>query len=317
MGPSGKVRVLYVGGCGRSGSTLLDRMLSQVGGFSSVGEVVHLWRRGVRDNELCSCGRPFGECRFWLEVGRVAFGGWDGLDVDDVMALQRAVDRNRYIPFMLFPGLWPAYRERLRHYTAILFRLYTGIRHAVGGNVIIDSSKHASTAFLLRRVEGLDLRVIHLVRDSRGVAFSQMKRVQRPEVVGKEAYMPAVGAIHSSLQWMSYNSLFHALKASGVRTTFVRYESLVRDPRRQILRILERVGARADGANLEFIDGCRVTLRADHTVAGNPLRFRQGSVDLRIDDEWRRRMGRRSRALTSLLTWPLRVPYGYAFRGRP
>ena len=44
--PAGPVRVLFIGGLGRSGSTLLDRMLGRLDDVWSVGELVHLWERG-------------------------------------------------------------------------------------------------------------------------------------------------------------------------------------------------------------------------------------------------------------------------------
>ena len=69
------VPVLYVGGCQRSGSTLLDRMMSQVSGHVSAGEIVHLWSRGLRSDELCGCGERFSACPFWNEVGRVGVRG--------------------------------------------------------------------------------------------------------------------------------------------------------------------------------------------------------------------------------------------------
>ncbi len=53
-----------------------------------------------------------------------------------------------------------------------------------------------------------------------------------------------------------------------------------------------------------------------HAVAGNPMRFRQGDIELRLDDEWRSRMPRRDRAVTAAITWPLRLAYGYGGRGR-
>ena len=51
--------VTYIGGCQRSGSTMLDRFLGQVPGYVSAGEVVHLWTRGLQRNESCGCGEPF------------------------------------------------------------------------------------------------------------------------------------------------------------------------------------------------------------------------------------------------------------------
>ena len=67
--PTGPARVLYLGGIGRSGSTLLERMLGQIPGTCSLGEVVHLWARGIRDNERCGCGDTFHACPFWTSVG--------------------------------------------------------------------------------------------------------------------------------------------------------------------------------------------------------------------------------------------------------
>ena len=149
--PSTAVPVLYIGGCQRSGSTLLDRMMSQsararLGGRDRASLVAWalveraLWMRGA-----------LRRLPVLAEVGRLAFGGWGSVDVELILRLQRRVDRNRYIIFMVFPALSPRYRRDLERYVGILDRLYRAI-YAVGGGAIVDSSKHASTAFLLRRV---------------------------------------------------------------------------------------------------------------------------------------------------------------------
>ncbi len=315
MHRSDRTTVLYIGGCGRSGSTLLDRMMGEVPGFFSVGEVVHIWRRGVQGNELCACGEPFHECPFWLEVGLEAFGGWGRLDVPRALALQRSVDRSRYIPWMLAPGLHARYRLRMRAYLELLGRLYAAIRSVSGAQVLVDSSKHASYAFLMRRLPNVDLRVIHLVRDSYGVAFSMRKHVERPEVPGKGVVMPTLHPVRSGIEWLAFNSLFHLLGSSGVRTLPVRYESVVSDPRDELARIVAWMERRADDVALGFVRDHTVTLSPTHTVAGNPMRFRQGDIELRLDDEWRRRMPGRDRAVTAAITWPLRLAYGYGGRG--
>jgi hypothetical protein len=165
-------RVLYIGGCGRSGSTLLDRMLGELPGFVSTGEVRFIWERGLVENRLCGCGEPFRECPFWRSVGEEAFGSWDALDADDVVALDRSVNRHRYIPLLVAPRLSRSFERRLERYVEILSRLYAAIDRVSGGACVVDSTKDPPFAFLLRRVPTLDLRVVHLVRDSRGVAFS-------------------------------------------------------------------------------------------------------------------------------------------------
>jgi UDP-N-acetylglucosamine transferase subunit ALG13 len=305
------VRVLYIGGSGRSGSTLLERVLGQLPRFCAVGEVVHVWRRGVRDNQLCGCGTPFRECPFWDQVGKEAFGGWEAIDLDEVLALQEAVDRHRFIPFMLAPSLWPRYQRRARRYSAYLTRLYRAIQNVAESRMIIDSSKSAPFAFLLGRAPGLDLRVVHLVRDSHGVAFSWTRRVPRPEVRGGEAYMPTYRPARAGFEWITDNLLFHVLGRTGVPRALLRYETLVRDPRTEIHRVLDLLGEGDDIGDLRFIRDGYVEVEANHSVSGNPMRFDRGRVPLRVDDEWKRKMERSDRALVSAITWPLLVRYRY------
>ena len=309
------VTVLYIGGTGRSGSTLLDRILDRIPGLCSVGEVVHLWRRGVRDNELCACRRRFGECPFWAAVGAEAYGGWEELDPRELLSLQHSVDRNRFIPFMENRTLWPRYQRKLRAYGQYLSSLYRGIRSATGASVIVDSTKHASTAFLLRRLPSIDLRLVHLVRDSRGVAYSWTKRVRRPEVVGQRAFMARWHPVRTGARWVAYNALLHRLSKLGTPSIWMKYESLVARPRDEVGRVLRFLGMSEDDLDLDFIGPDAVDLTAGHSVAGNPMRFQNGSVPLRLDEEWRHRLNARDRAIVSAMTWPLLARYGYRVPG--
>jgi hypothetical protein len=311
------VKVLYIGGFGRSGSTLVERILGQIPGFCSAGEVVFLWQRGLVENQLCGCGAAFSECDFWTRVGKSAFGGWDEVDGAEMVALQHQVDRNRYIPAMVAPRLRPGASAALERYTDALSRLYRGIREVSGDRVVIDASKHASTAYLLRRVPGLDLRVVHLVRDARGVAYSWTKEVKKPEVT--DGYMPVYRPSSSGLQWLTYNLLFDAF---GVLddAMVLRYESALADPRGTVERILAHAGEHRDGEDLAFMHESLgaggvpqdwVELGVDHTVAGNPMRFHQGRLDLRLDEAWRHKLPDRDRKVVSALTFPLQARYGY------
>ena len=309
------VRVLFIGGLGRSGSTLLDRMLGQLDGVWSVGELVHIWQRGVQENNLCGCGRRFRDCHFWRRVGEDAFGGWDAVDVDEVLALKQAVDRNRCVPLMCLPALWPPYRARLRRYRDLLDRLYRAVRQVAGAPLLVDASKHASHAFLLRGMPGLDVRLVHLVRDSRGVAFSWGKLKRRLEVVDAEALMATTTPLRMSARYLAYNGLFHLLRRLGVPTLLLRYESLVRRPAGELRRVLDLAGRPAAHGELGFVGDGWVELGTSHALAGNPMRFERGRVPLKLDEEWRGTMRRRHRLVTAASTWPLLLRYGY-LRGR-
>jgi Sulfotransferase family len=304
-------KVLYIGGFGRSGSTLVERILGQLPGFCSAGEIVFLWQRGLIDGQLCGCGVPVPECEFWSRVGKSAFGGWDQIDAHEMLALQKQADRNRYIPSMVAPRLRPAVQADVDRYTDVLSRVYRAIGEVAGARVVIDASKHASTAFLLRRVPAIDLRVVHLVRDSRGVAYSWTKEVRKPEVTGDDAFMPVYSPSSSGRQWVAYNLLFDAL---GVLdgTMLLRYEALLQDPRQGLERILAFAGEPVTPDSFAFLGDGWVDLGVDHTVAGNPMRFHQGRLDLRLDQAWTTKLPERDRKVVTAITWPLQLRYGYS-----
>ena len=71
-----RITVVYLSGFGRSGSTLVERMLGAAPGWVNVGELVDLARSVARADELCGCGEPFSRCPVWTQVGEAAFGGW-------------------------------------------------------------------------------------------------------------------------------------------------------------------------------------------------------------------------------------------------
>jgi Sulfotransferase family len=311
-------RVVYLGGLGRSGTTLMERLLAELPGACSVGEIVHLWQRGVLEQELCGCGRPFGQCEFWREVGEVAFGGWDRLDVRRVTELRAAVDRNRRIPQLAGPLQSAVFKRSVSEYTAHYLRLYSAIGQVSGCPVVVDSSKHPSLAFCLRERPELDLRVIHVVRDSRAVAYSWTRRVSRPdsaETSFMERYSPAAAA----REWNVHNGALQFLAGRGVPTMRVRYEDLVADPPAVLTSMARFAGLQVGPGDLDFVGldaGVHsARLRAGHTASGNPMRFSTGQITISPDERWRSAMPATQRRTVTALTLPLLARYGYARRG--
>jgi len=306
------VRLLFVGGLGRSGSTLLDRMLGEMSEVCAIGEVVHLWERGVGNGERCGCGLPFPQCDFWTRVGKEAFDGWKNIDPERVARLRHAVDRTRHIPRLALPRLSSAVRDELTEYAGLYARVYSAVRTVSGCDVVVDSSKHASLAFVLRWSPDIDLRVLQLVRDSPGVAYSWAKRVRRPDVVDDgEDWMARCTPRQVSMQWNGQNAAFDLLAATGVPVRQEHYEELVAEPTAVLARIRSFAGLGDDPAALGFVQGNVVQLQSSHTVSGNPMRFTTGGVTLRSDDAWRTALPARDRRLVSTLTAPLRLRYGY------
>ena len=305
------VSVLFIGGLGRSGSTLLDRMLGQLPALFSAGELRDLWQRGIVENRLCGCGTPFLECPFWTDVGARAFGGWDQVDVQEAIQLSHAVDRHSRLLFLLRPRLSPSFARQLERYVALVGPLYSATGAAAGGRIVIDSSKAPSTAFLLRRVPGVHLRAVHLLRDSRGVAYSWNKTVVRPDTPGRTVTMHRYHPSRIGVRWVTRNKMMERLEHRGVPSVRVRYEQLVRDPRGEIQRILEGLDVPFELSQLDFLSDGAAALGPNHTVMGNPMRMEVGTVQLRLDEEWRRLMPKGQSGIVTLLTRPLLRRYGY------
>ncbi|HUZ83237.1 MAG TPA: hypothetical protein VMU66_00980 [Gaiellales bacterium] len=313
MSAAGPVRLVYVAGAGRSGTTLLAMLLGALPGATALGEVRHLWARGIRDNQLCGCGEPFHECPFWQEVGDLAFGGWDRVDVDRILALQRAVDRFRSVPRQALGGIGGGREAMVDEYLSAFRPIYRAAAR-IGGGVLVDSSKAPSFLALLRRQPGIDLRVVHLVRDSRAVVYSWSRRRLRPELRGAgPGYMAMIGARRSTADWVANNLAIDLIGAGRGTVERVRYEALMRDPERELRRLVgDWLASPGDGGGED--SPARIAIGTQHTVAGNPIRFQQGGITLRSDDEWMTAMPLQRRLAVAAATWPLLLRYGYVLR---
>jgi Sulfotransferase family len=308
-----RIVVAFIGGYSRSGSTLLDRVLGRLSGAASTGELMNLTINSLQRDRLCGCGEHFCRCHFWQAVGARAFReGWHGDEARELTVLHRQVVRHRKLLLLALPLLAPRFRRRLDRYADLLARVYKAIADEHGSRLVIDSSIEPIYAYALRHVPGIELRIIHLVRDSRGTAFSWTKRQLMQssphEAADKGTYPPLVTA----LRWELYHLLLATLRLLGVRQVLVRYEDMTAHPRETSAALLDYLGQPTDrSVDVPFIDDTTIVLDKQHTALGNDMRFRTGSVAIRSDDAWKSALPRRHRILVSLTTLPLLMAYGY------
>ncbi|WP_131737364.1 sulfotransferase [Actinomadura roseirufa] len=305
------VTVLHVTGTGRSGSTLLGGLLGQVDGFFNVGELGFLWERGLARDGGCGCGEPVRRCAVWREVVTRAFGGLDAPETDLLRRAHAATTRGRDVQALRLAGRLPrAYGGELAEYGALLRRVYTAIAEVTGCRVVVDTTKPVSYGHLLDRLTGLDVRMVHLVRDPRAVAWSWLRT--KPGT-GADA-MATRPALVSALLWRAGNAAAARLWGGlPDRYLTVRYEDLVADPAPWLRASVALAGdpRLSDEPALPLVDARTALLTPTHTVAGNVDRHRSGRVELRLDDAWATAMPRGQRRLVETGTYPLRVRYGY------
>ncbi len=307
-----KTKVLYVAGWGRSGSTILGRILGQVEGFFSVGELRLIWERGLIRNWLCGCGVSFRECPVWSEVVSRAFGDVSHAGAQRMIDLREGGLRTRHL---LTPARSKFLRTRVDYagdYLRALEKLYHTVRDVSQSRIIVDTSKSPSYGYVLKNIPGIDLYVLHLVRDPRAVAYSWGHR-RKPRMDRKDEpnnLMSRQGLVRSSLAWDARNLATEgAFGREPERYTLLRYEDFVEDPRGVVGSILRFVGE--DEVGSPFGGEREVALEASHTFSGNPDRFQGGTVKIEPDKEWKRSLSVARRAGVAALTWPGLVRYGY------
>ena len=311
-GAAGPVKVLYVAGLGRSGSTILANTLGQVEGFFSGGELNFIWKHALIENRLCGCGKPSQECEFWGPVFDEEFGNQSEALAREMMRLQHAGARTRHIPLMLTEGGRRKIRGRLGQFLNNTGRLYKAVQAVSGSRVIVDTSKEPAYGYALSMVPGVDLRILHLVRDPRAAAYSWAKKKRQPDSDERE-FMHQKTPAQSAVLWDAWNAAIEVLwRQMPTKYLRLRYEDFVADPRRSFEEILKLTGE--EDAELRLVGERDVKLGISHTVSGNPNRFDTGTVELRQDRAWQKQMKPRDRALVTALTLPLLTRYHYSVK---
>jgi hypothetical protein len=306
-------KVLYIAGMTRSGTTLLCNLLNEIPGFVGVGELRTYWR-AISETRQCGCGAAMAECAFWSEVARWIEGHGGAIDVDRALFLQRTHIRSLPLQLARLGRAKASANSPGAEYAQLLAQLYGGIGAASGADVVVDSSKGPHDAYVISKFTDLDLFVIHLVRDPRGVAYSSARRVRNPDK--PTGYMDRHLASETAIRWVTRNALTEILlgRRLGPRYMRVRYEDFVRDPDETVGQISAMCATR----RLPLpVSGDVISFSPNHMVAGNPRRRAKGPVRIRPDHEWTERMARRSMLAATIGAAPLLRRYGYQLRPTP
>jgi hypothetical protein len=303
------VRVLYFAGTGRSGTTVINSLLGQLPGCFAAGELRYLWQRGVEQDHTCGCGRPFSECPVWTAVMKRVRDA--GAVLDEPAIGRRLLSRLRIkrLPLVLVRRALGRPPVPFHADDVHIARLYRAIADETGAHVIVDSSKLPPYGLLLSQLPGIELSVVHVVRDPRATAWSWQRHKQSRDRADA-GLMQRQETWKSSLLWLVWNLLATVLWRPGnPRVCRVRYEEFARSPRATLAPVAALLGASPE--DLPFVDDHSIQLAPTHSVAGNPNRHDSGVVRVRPDDEWRTAMPVRSRALVSALTAPGLLALGY------
>lgn len=280
------VRVLYIGGTGRTGSTILEQILGSLPGVASVGEMTWFWY-AMRAGGRCSCSERYADCEMWGPALQRAYGE-EGID-PSYMYRQRMRHDSRHLPLLSVPALRAPLLRRLGDFTENLVPLYQSVAETTGSSIIVDSSKEPHYSYLLASNPAFDVRVCHLVRHPIATAWS-WGRVRTEHGFGGSHQMQTRGPASASLYYDVSNRWTEKLWGSTDRYMRLRYEDFIDSPDSVLSSLCSFAGIEADPLSIMERDsgGWSISVDTVHSAWGNPNRFGGKELRLRDDDEWRR-----------------------------
>lgn len=256
-----KIKIIAIVGTDRSGSTLLDKIISSNKGMFSVGEV-HRYPYYLSENHECTCGRPFHDCEFWKSVLKQLKGNAFRPELTAILGWRR---RTGILLGILACGKEYT-RKKFREYAIANATLLDAVRRESGANYIVDSSKDMTRIYLLH-VSGLfDIYPIYITREVQDYALSlrtpQMKLDPHRETGPQKAL----------LRWTFRNAeTSFLLKACFPKFVQISYGRFVNSPLKAIHGISKELGVRFD------FDPDLVQKTEYHFLGGNFMKFEKFS----------------------------------------
>jgi hypothetical protein len=260
----GRLRIIYILGDGRSGSTLLECIINNDENIISVGECFCFWDRFYRDETLCGCGEQIAHCTFWRAVHERLLVKLKDYDPQQIKAAIKEILRPKNFSQI------QAGRLDVDFLLKVIREFYLSLAEVSGKDVIVDSSKWPSWAKLLTMIPDFDVRLVHLERNLPDVAASWKKEKRLPEFTRSNVYMPIKSNISILRSWLSMK--YHSGKLNKAQYFFLRYEDLCDQPKDSLKRL---------HLFLELHQADPLRYKPNHAIAGNPMRtYGEGTIDI-------------------------------------
>lgn len=251
------IKVIYIAGNGYSGSTLLDIILGSTKECFSTGELTFIKRDTIRE-EYCSCKKKISKCEIWSNI----FDLWETeseISYQRYQHLSNRYQRNKTTIRTYINFVRPSYE--FKQLCMSTLKLFQAIQTVTGYSVLIDSSKSPQRIAILSKI--VDLQVIHLCRDFKGVLNSSKRPAKKNIQAGIEVDIPARRTWKVLVDWI-FTNLVTEIFSLGVPSKKVLFTKYVHKP--ELLREIDPVFK-----NLNI----NQSFSAPHMLAGNALRLKE------------------------------------------
>jgi hypothetical protein len=301
--------LVFIGGSGRSGSTLMELLLNRNSLIRSVGEFFRLNQYARTNMEPCTCGRPVMDCPFWLDVQeelqRVV-----GMPSDPKLLTSFDVNIPKHEHGMvtnlvqqvslvlgnpwLHRSISSRFLRRTNQAVKDSLAVHEAIRRVTRCPVILESTKLPRRLKELYLADPSSFKLIYLIRDGRAVAASAMRRV-------------GMDMKSAAGEWERWNrrSWWAQLTVPAQQKTRIRYEDLCQSPEPTLQSICDFLEIPFEKSMLELRKS------ESHSLGGNPMRFRQEESKIRLDERWREQLTKKDLDIFDSVAGQMNRRFGY------
>ena len=284
MQEEGKIKVIYIVGLGRSGSTLLERIIGGADNVWPLGEIRSL-KEYVEKDLVEESGEKMSNSTFWSPVvKRIKSLDLEMFDKYNRFNLKRLIKTLRG-------------KENVKDEEKILKLILNRAKELEGEEVdyLLDASKLISRFLLLRNQKNIDLYVIHLVRDGRGVINSFEKN--------------GISWFRTLGIWIK-NNLFISLFIKNIvdeeKIIHLSYDRFTKNPEKYLDIINRKFGTNIDLNN--YLK--KVREKKTYSISGNSMRSKQLN-EIKRDQQWKKIMPLWKKFLLTILVYPFNKIWVY------
>lgn len=296
-----KIKIIYLTGYGRSGGTLIGRLLGDTKNAFFIGELRNFWKYGLIKNHDCSCGKKFDTCDFW---GKVADKYTKSFPSDNIKKLSKEFREfeklKNYFKLRKIKGNNNSrLKKSLDKYLERNERLFEIVCEVSGKNILVSSSRITGRLFALSFSEKLKIYPVFLMRDPRGVLNSMVQFDNR--LYGEYRH----NALKQLASWNANTLLSVQImnKISKGKVLFNLYSEFTKDPDQELEDLKSILNDDLDYS--QHNGEISINLHSGHIFAGNQMRFKSGSVPIIQDLKWKQQLSFLNKALASVVSLPL------------
>jgi len=321
-----KQKLIYLAAASHSGSTMTAMLLGAHPELCSVGELKAI-NLGDKNSYLCSCKKLVGDCEFWQGVTtRMAAKGHEfcisdaGTDIRTgatpyMLRLLRPLVRRPMMEWIRdgLLSLSPVWRKQLPLLQKRNADYARSIAEQAGVEMVIDSSKIGIRLKYLLKNPELDVKVIWMVRDGRGVSLayknpSEFADAKDPKLRGGGAGATQEhnrGVEVGAEEWVRCNQETEAVLATMPKENWmqVHYEDICNDTEKTLDKLFEFIGVDPSLKRLDF-------KTVEHHVVGNGMRL-DDSEEIKLDDRWKQLLDKNELAIYHQVTGDYHQSLGY------